>query len=166
MAIIGLILAAAAGGCCAYLAGLSIERWVIWPKPHSRTWAILIVGILTVVNVVLVDLAFRLGMPISLGALYTLLQVQGFFLLLVLCVGLGEWLAPVSTPFIAINIGALAVQLVGMRPTLALPDMTVAASLWWSGSSFVLLSRFALQGMHQGRLQRVAMHDGGLVDHV
>ena len=166
MASIGLILAAAAGGCCAYLAGLSIERWVTWPKPHSRAWAFLIGGMMIVANVIFVDLAFHLGVPIPGGVLVVVLQIQAFLLFLVLCVGLQEVLAALSVAFVGINIGFMAVQLVGVRLAFASPDITFEACLWWLGCSFVLLSRLALQGMRQGRRQKAIVRGGGLVDHV
>lgn len=165
MTSIGLYLAVAASGCCAYLAGLFIERWVTWPTPHSRAWAFLIGGTMILANIILVDLASRLDMPIPGGALAVALQIQVFVAFLVLSIGLREVFAAASVVFIGFNIGFLTVQLVGMRLAFALPDMPEITAFWWFGGSFMLLSALAIKGMRHELWQR-AVRDGGLADQV
>lgn len=165
METLGLYLAAAASGCCAYLAGLAIERWVTWPTLHGRAWGLVIMGAITGVNVALVHVVSRLGMPIPWGALYVILQVHFFLLILIGYIVSWQSLISDSTLFIGFNIGALTVQLVGVRLAFVSSEMHEATSFLWSGGSFLLLSALAIRGLRQGILQR-ADRDGGLTDHV
>ena len=163
---IGLILAVAASGCCAYLVGLAVERWMTWPKPHGWPWAILITGVMTAVNVAVVAAAAHRGMPFLGGGLVVMMQIQALIVLPVVFVGLGSEIEDVSAALVGFHIGFLAVQLVGLRLAFAGPAVTFEASLWWLVCSFLVLSRCAVAGLNQGRRQRVARHDSQLVDPV
>jgi hypothetical protein len=156
MVTIGLILAVAASGCCAYLAGMAVERWVTWPKPHGWPWAMLITGVMTAVNVGVVAAAAHLEVPLRGGGLPVIMQIQTLIVLPVFCAGFRERVDAVSTAFVSLNIGFLAVQLVGMRLASAGPAATFEASLWWLGGSWILLSRLAFAGMRQERRRQDA----------
>lgn len=163
MMMIGLILAVAASGCCAYLTGLAVERWMTWPKPHGWPWAILITGVMTAVNVGVVAAAAHRGTPFLGGGLVVMMQVQALIVLPVVFVGLGSQIEDVSAALVGFHIGFLAVQLVGARLALAEPAMTFEASLWWLGCSLIALSRVALAGQRQGQRWRDARRDSGLI---
>lgn len=147
MANIGLFMAAAAAGCCAYTAGQFMERWVARLKAPDRSGALVMVGMMTVANVMLVHLAARFGVPIRWGLLYILLQIQVFVGFAMLHFGQPLVSRSVSMGFVGVSIGTLAVQLVGLRLAFVPPDMPVGATLWWSGGSFVSLSLLAVKGM-------------------
>lgn len=166
MMTIGLILAVAAGCCCAYMAALAVERWVTWSKPHGWLWVILISGVATVVNIVVVAAATRWDVPLQGGALVVAIQIFVLIMLPIVCVGCREQADALSEAFVCLHIGCLAVQLVGVRLALAGSVMTFEASLWWLCGSWIVLSRFALAGMRRGRRQRVVRRDGGLANPV